>query len=77
MLKLSALASIRCHVLFLCYLLRACLWLWCAGEAGWDYDAEAQAIQARLLDLNSIMPGALKELDSSRLAAAQIRQARL
>ena len=62
---------------FCCCLICPCRWLWCAGEAAWDYDVEAQAIQARLLDLNSIMPGALKELDSSRLAAAAIRQVRL
>ena len=48
-----------------------------AGDAGWDYDVEAQAIQARLLDLNAIMPGALRKLDSSRMAAAAVRHVRL
>ena len=38
---------------------------------------EAQAIQARLLDLNAIMPGALRKLDSSRMAAAAVRHVRL
>ena len=37
---------------------------------------EAQALQARLLDLNSIMPGALRKLDSSRMAAAAVRTVR-
>ena len=44
-----------------------------AGAAGWDYDVQAQSIQARLLDLNSIMPGALRRLDMSRFAAATAR----
>lgn len=43
------------------------------GTAGWDYDVQAQSIQARLLDLNSIMPGALRRLDMSRFAAATAR----
>ena len=50
--------------------------LCCAGNAGWDYDVEAQAIQARALDLNAIMPGALRNLDSSRMAAAAVRHVR-
>lgn len=45
----------------------------CAGAAGWDYDVQAQSIQARLLDLNSIMPGALRRLDMSRFAAAAVQ----
>ena len=44
-----------------------------SGAAGWDYDVQAQSIQARLLDLNSIMPGALRRLDMSRFAAANVR----
>ena len=35
---------------------------------------EAQALQMRLFDLNAIMPGALRKLDHSHVAAAAARQ---
>lgn len=48
----------------------------CAAKAGWDYDVEVQGIQARLLDLNSVMPGALRRLDNSRVALTAARRVR-
>lgn len=31
-------------------------------EGGWDFDSAAQALQARLFDLSSLMPGAVRQL---------------